>query len=51
LDEDTTAWFHKSQNELGITDDILQDSIAFILSGKGMEPLPGKDVIKERKKN
>lgn len=50
LDEETTAWFHKRQNELGLTDDIIQDSIELILSGEGMEPLPGKDVVKERKK-
>jgi hypothetical protein len=50
LDEETTAWFHKRQNELGITDDMLQDSIARFLSGEVMEPLPRKDVVKERKK-
>lgn len=50
LDEETTAWFHEKQNELGITDDVIQASIALILSGEGMEPLPGKDVVKERKK-
>ena len=51
LDEETTAWFHKRQNELGITDDMLQDSIARFLSGEGMEePLPGRDAVKERKK-
>jgi hypothetical protein len=50
LDDETTAWFHKRQNELGITDDILQASIALILSGEVMEPLPGQDALKERKK-
>jgi hypothetical protein len=50
LDEETTAWSHKRQNELGITDDILQASIALILSGKGMEPLPDKDAVKKRTK-
>jgi len=51
LDGETTAWFHERQNELGITDNILQDSIVLILSGKGVEPLPGKDVVKELKRN
>jgi len=50
MDEEMTAWFHKRQNELGLTDDILQDSIALILSGEVKEPLPCKDLVKERKK-
>lgn len=47
LDEETSAWFHARQTELGLTDDILQDCLARILSGEGEEPLPGKDVVKE----
>ena len=50
LDEETTEWFQKRQNELGITDDLLRASVARILSGEVMEPLPGKDEAKERKK-
>jgi len=47
LDEETSAWFHARQTELGLTDDILQNCLARILSGEGEEPLPGKGVVKE----
>jgi len=50
LDEETSARFHERQHELGLPDDILQDRLARILSGEGEEPLPGKDVVKEREK-
>lgn len=50
LDEETSAWFHARQTELGLTDDILQDCLAHILSGESEEPLPGKAVAKELEK-
>lgn len=50
LDEETSSWFHGRQHELGLTDEILQDCLARILSGEGEEPLPGKRVVKELEK-
>lgn len=50
LDEETSAWLHAQQTELGLTEDILQEYLNRILSGEGEEPLPGKGVVKEREK-
>lgn len=50
LDEDISRWFHGRQHELGLTDEILSDSLTRILSGKGAEPLPGKDVVRDLEK-
>jgi hypothetical protein len=50
LDEDTSVWFQERQGELGLTDDILQESLARIILGKDAEPLPSKDEVKEKEK-
>jgi len=50
LDEQTSRWLHNRQHELGLTDAILQESLSRILSGRGEEPLPGKEVVKDREK-
>jgi hypothetical protein len=50
LDEQTSRWFKNRQHELGLTDEILQDYLNRILSGRGEEPLPGKEVVKDREK-
>ncbi|NOQ22241.1 MAG: hypothetical protein GQ565_06290 [Candidatus Aegiribacteria sp.] len=50
LDKETSQWFHNRQHEFGLTDEILQDSLTRILSGDGEEPLPGKEVVKDREK-
>ena len=50
LDEETSRWFRGRRHELGLTDEILQDSLTRILSGEGEEPLPGRDVVKDREK-
>jgi len=50
LDEEISEWFHERLHDLGLTDDILQDCLARILSGEGEDPLPGKYVVKERDK-
>jgi hypothetical protein len=50
LDDETSAWCSARLTELGLTDAILQDCLTCILSGEGEEPLPGKDVVKERER-
>ena len=50
LDEETSRWFQDRRHELGLTDEMLQDSLARILSGEGEEPLPGKEVVKDRER-
>lgn len=50
LDKATSRWFRVRQHELGLTDEILQDCLTRIMSGKAAEPLPGKDVVKDREK-
>lgn len=50
MDEDTSAWFQPRHAELGLTDDILQESLARVLSGHDEAPLPGKDTVKQIEK-
>lgn len=50
LDEDTSAWFQARHAELGLTDEILQESLARVLSDQDEAPLPGKDTAKEIEK-
>ncbi len=50
LDEEASAWFHAQQTDLGLTDEILQDSLTHILSGQDKEPLPGKAIVKKIEK-
>lgn len=40
LDEETTAWSHKRQNELGITDDILQPPLRSSIQARSWNPSP-----------
>ncbi len=49
LNEDISCWFRSKYNELGLTDEILEDSLNCILSGIEEEQLPDKDMIKELK--
>ncbi len=50
LDEETSQWFRGRQQDLGLTDDILQDCMTRILSGQGGEPLPGKEIVRDQEK-
>jgi len=50
LDEETSAWFHSRQTELGLTEELLEDCLTRILSGQGEDPLPGKDVVRQIEK-
>ena len=50
LDEQTSRWLRNRQHELGLTEEILQDALDCILSGRGEEPLPAKEVVKDREK-
>jgi hypothetical protein len=50
MDEDTTAWFDGRRKGLGLTDDVLQQSMARVLSGQVEPPLPGKVAVKQIEK-
>lgn len=50
LDKEASAWFHAQQTDLGLTDEMLQDSLTHILSGQDKGPLPGKDIVKKLEK-
>lgn len=50
MDEDTSSWFKDRRTEIGITDDILQQSMARVLSNQDGPPLPGKDAIRQVEK-
>jgi len=50
LDDETSAWFETRRAELGLTDDVLQESLARVLSGQDEAPLPGKDAVKQIEK-
>ena len=47
IDSDTSAWFDSRREELGLTKDVLQQSMTCILSGQDEPPLPGKDTLKQ----
>ena len=47
LDEKTSKWFEDKRRKLGITDDVLQKSLAETLSGESEEPLPNKEAVRE----
>ncbi len=49
MDEDTSAWFEDRRIEIGLTESILQQSMARVLSGQD-EPLPGKDAVRQIEK-
>jgi hypothetical protein len=50
LDEDTSLWFKGKKQELGLTEEVLQDCLAQILSGQVEEPLPRKDIVRNLQK-
>lgn len=50
LDKLTSKWFEPRQQELGITDDIIQQHLTQIMSGQPGEPLPDKHMVKKLKK-
>lgn len=50
LDQEISQWFRGKRQELGLTDEVLQDCMSRILSGQVEEPLPGKEVVRERVK-
>lgn len=47
MDEETCAWFQDRRTELGLTDDVLKQSLARVVSGQEEPPLPGKDTGKQ----
>ena len=50
MDEDTSAWFDDRRQEFGLTEDVLQESMARVLSGQDEPPLPGRDAVKQIEK-
>lgn len=50
MDEDTSTWFEDRRTEIGLTDVILQHSMARVLSGQDEPPLPGKDAVRQIEK-
>lgn len=50
LDEETRQWFEGKLEEFGLTGELLQDCMNRILAREPDEPLPGKEVVRDRMK-
>lgn len=50
LDIETSQWFEGRRRALGLTTDILQESLTRILSGESEDPLPDKQTVKDLEK-
>jgi hypothetical protein len=50
LDTQVSKWAEPKLRELGITDEVLQDSLSRILAGEPIDPLPNRQTVKDLEK-